>query len=88
MAVFAVLADKANISLGSKIKELYPKDFYEISTAQWLVATDTTARSVADRLSIREGAFNRAIVAPLSGMPSGWQSKSMWDWLREKGLPS
>jgi hypothetical protein len=88
MAVFAVLADKANISLGSKIKELYPKDFYEISTTQWLVATDTTARSVADRLSIREGAFNRAIVVPLSGMPSGWQSKSMWDWLREKGLPA
>jgi hypothetical protein len=84
MAIFAVLTDKPCPALGEKIAELYPRDFYKLSDAQWLLRADIIARSLAEQLDIRSGKYGRAIVIRTTGSASGWHSKTVWEWLTQK----
>ena len=84
MAIFAVLAEKADPALGKKVAEKYPKDSYELTPSQWLVAADTIPRQLADELDIREGRHGKAIVIRVSGSSSGWHKKTFWEWLNQK----
>ena len=84
MAIFAVLSEKAiNEELGSKIAEV-SADILKLGPTHWLIEAESTARSLADALDIREGKFGRVIVLQALPTGSGWEIKSLWDWLNSK----
>lgn len=84
MTIFAVLSDGPNQKLEEKIKELFPFDNYKINDSQWLIDVDTIAQELATRLETRGGAMGRVLVLQATSSGSGWQNRSLWDWLTSK----
>ena len=88
MTIFAVLTDRPQPALAQKIAELYPTDFYALTDSQWLISADTIAQTLAEQLDIRTGKFGRAVVLRASSNASGWHTKTVWEWLTQKGSSS
>ena len=85
MAIFAVLADKANEALKAKIAQLYPADHYILAENEWLVSADMIAQTLAEQLDVRTGQFGRVLVVAVTGKAAGWHSQTVWDWITQKG---
>lgn len=86
MAVFVVISDAPNAALGQKIERLYPNaKSYKINDCSWLLNADKLTRAVADELELTQGSQGRAVVLRASNSGSGWQAKSLWEWLTLQG---
>ena len=83
MAVFLIVSEKTNPTLGTRIAEVYPDDLYKVGEDQWLVASDKPSKDVAESLKIHEGEFGRVVVFKVDSY-YGWHSKSLWEWLALK----
>ena len=84
MSVFAIMSDRPNPELGERVKELFPRDYYQLSDAGWLVVAETAATPLAEQLDIRQGRFGRVLVIQTRGTGAGWHGKAVWEWLRAK----
>lgn len=85
MPIFAVIAAGPNAELEARIGALFPTANQRVNDRTWLIDAETTATLLADQLEIRGGA--RGLVLVIQVIPSGasgWQVKSLWDWLALK----
>ena len=88
MALFIVVSIESGAALETKIKELYPNDYYEISPGgKWFVVSPlVTAKQLSDQLGITppppaEGM--RAVIVSSRGY-FGRGPKDMWEWVAAK----
>jgi hypothetical protein len=89
MPLFAVIAANPNADLAARIDALFPTATQKINDRTWLVDAETTASVLSDQLEIRGGARGLVLVIQVvPGGASGWQVKSLWDWLGLKAAKS
>ena len=81
MAIFLVGSQNKNNQLSDVIKREYPDNFFEISSEQWLVSSDSLTKEVSDKLGITGGGHGRTVVFKIDVYYYGWHDKSLWEWL-------
>jgi len=86
MGVFVILSKiPENPKLEAVIQGMFPNNYYELSTGQWLVSREGTAKTVADEIGITDKSkgLGSAIVLSVTGY-WGVYSTDVWDWLKDK----
>jgi hypothetical protein len=84
MAVFAVLSKENNSKLATLIKEMFPNDYYEYSSNQWLISTKGTAKEVSDKIGISNKANDLSAVVFATSSYYGLTETTLWDWIKNK----
>ena len=89
MAIFAVMSLGADPSvLENKIKELFPNDYYALSSDKWLVASaGATATDMAQRLGMVKGQKTLGIIVTFGGY-NGLAPADIWEWIKTKSTNS
>jgi hypothetical protein len=83
MAVFLITSEKENSELGKVIAQKFPDSHLKVSGSVWFVVAEKLTRELAEELGILGGGQGRAIVVMVENW-SGWQNKSIWEWLKLK----
>jgi hypothetical protein len=88
MTIFAVLMPEQQTDLESKIREVYPNDFYQLSLTQWLISDSGTAADISRKLGIFDPAnpqvaVGEAVIFSTSSY-HGRAPTPLWDWMRAK----
>jgi hypothetical protein len=79
MKVFIVVATRAAAAVSAAIRSKNLAHF-EIKEDTWLIASDSTTRSLAEDLGIRGGQTGSGLVCLIEGY-SGRLPKDAWEWL-------
>ena len=85
MSIFldAVLPNTLPTALAPVVKEIYPDDSYDLGSGLWLVADNTTAKAVSDRLGVTDGTHGSAIVVEAASY-YGRANPAIWSWIKAK----
>ena len=79
MPVFVVLTADEKKPIVETLKGKFGDNWYQISDHQWLVDTNETAVSLAEKL--KESADGSVFVVFKVDSHSGFHKKDLWDWL-------
>jgi hypothetical protein len=85
MTIFAILMPTPQPALADAIKSVFPNDFLEISSTQWLVSTRETVQEVSSKIGVTGPAVpkgNAVIFATSSYF--GRAPATVWDWIKVK----
>lgn len=88
MPLYAVIADRDNPGLGTKVTTQFPSDHLVVTPGQWLISADMIPNQLGDALGVRAGAEGRVLILEITGAASGWHSTAVWQWLRLKSAKS
>jgi hypothetical protein len=83
MAIFVVMTVGDGVDLQSRIAKLYPNDHLHLTTGQWLVAADMTAKELSEKLGVVDGSAGRVLVAAISSY-YGRHAANVWEWIKVK----
>lgn len=85
MAVFAVHLSRSAEQTAERLEQRYPDDsHFKLSDTLYLVRADTVAERISENIGIKgddriEDAAG--VVFKLNAAYSGFDSRSLWDWL-------
>lgn len=83
MTIFVVMSVTETSELASRIATTFPNDYLQITSGQWLVSADMTAKELSDRLDVSKGIGGKTLVAAISSY-YGRHSTNVWEWIRVK----
>ena len=83
MIVYLVVSEADRPDLGTQIEIQFPLNSRKVAPAQWLVAANATAQSVAETIGLGGGRYGRCMVVGINGY-YGWHEKDIWDWIALK----
>lgn len=92
MNVFVILPPVASSALDTQIETLFAGNCLRLTTNQWLVAGNGTAREISDRLGVTAKSEDSKVVAGPAGAATvfaisgyfGLAPTNIWEWLKTK----
>jgi hypothetical protein len=83
MPIFTVirLAEKATIA--EAIERNFAEDHYDLGHGTWLVASNGTAKELADQLGISDGTNGTGLVLEIASY-FGRANPAIWTWIKSK----
>ncbi len=84
--IFAIVAVDNPGALATAITGHYPLDHIQLAEGQWLVMdAKGTAKEVADKLGISQGANGGGLVIAVGGY-YGRKAANLWEWIKVKSV--
>lgn len=82
MAIFAIIKQPGQAdAIGDAIRMHYPMANYDLGGEAWLVAANTTALDLSEKLGITSGINGSAVVVEVASY-FGRANPAIWSWIK------